>query len=101
MEKRIRRTIEESELYDMARKLIDEESFEIMVDELVNSLAGTIIQRKETGENFVEKLKKYFEETSREKVLEDWEKSKEFDDVGASIFVDDRPECDFYKKGGG
>lgn len=29
-------------------------------------------------ENFVEKLKKYFEETLREKVLEDWEKTKEW-----------------------
>ena len=35
--------------------------------------------------NFVEKLKKYFEETPREKVLEDWEKSKEWDNVGITV----------------
>lgn len=27
-------------------------------------------------ENFADELKKYFEETPREKVLEDWEKDK-------------------------
>ena len=31
--------------------------------------------------NFFEELKKYFETTPREKVLEDWEKSKQWDDV--------------------
>jgi hypothetical protein len=36
-------------------------------------------------ENFVEKLKKYFEETPREKVLEDWEKTKEFDNVRPTV----------------
>ena len=36
-------------------------------------------------ESFVEKLKKYFEETPREKVLEDWEKSKEWDNVGITV----------------
>lgn len=36
-------------------------------------------------ENFVEKLKKYFEETPREKVLEDWEKTKEWDNVGVTV----------------
>ena len=36
-------------------------------------------------ENFVEKLKKYFEETPREKVLEDWEKTKECDNVGITV----------------
>ena len=36
-------------------------------------------------ENFVEKLKKYFEETPREKVLEDWEKTKEWDNVGITV----------------
>jgi hypothetical protein len=30
-------------------------------------------------ENFLDRLKKYFDETPREKVLEDWEKTKEFD----------------------
>jgi hypothetical protein len=32
-------------------------------------------------ENLVEQLKKYFETTSREKVLKDWEKTKEFDQI--------------------
>lgn len=32
--------------------------------------------------NFFEDLKKYFEVTPREKVLEDWAKSEEFDQVG-------------------
>lgn len=36
-------------------------------------------------ENFAEKLKKYFEETPREKVLEDWEKTKECDNVGITV----------------
>ena len=36
-------------------------------------------------ENFVEKLKKYFEETPREKVLEDWEKTKELDKIGVTV----------------
>lgn len=35
--------------------------------------------------NFYEDLKKYFETTPREKVLEDWAKSKEFDKVGPTI----------------
>ncbi|MCB0514467.1 MAG: hypothetical protein R2798_00215 [Chitinophagales bacterium] len=33
-------------------------------------------------ESIVEKLKKYFETTSDEQVLKDWEKTKEFDEVG-------------------
>lgn len=36
-------------------------------------------------ENFVEKLKKYFEETPRERALEDWEKTKEWDNVGITV----------------
>jgi hypothetical protein len=36
-------------------------------------------------DNFFEELKKYFQETPREKVLEDWAKSKEFDNVGITI----------------
>lgn len=36
-------------------------------------------------ENFVEKLKKYFEETPREKVLEDWEKTKECDNDDITV----------------
>lgn len=35
--------------------------------------------------NFYEKLKQYFEETPREKVLEDWAKSAEFDKVGPTV----------------
>lgn len=35
--------------------------------------------------NFFEELKKYFEVTPREKVLEDWAKSIEFDKVGPTV----------------
>jgi hypothetical protein len=35
--------------------------------------------------NFLEELKKYFKETSREQVLLDWEKSKESDNVGVTV----------------
>ena len=35
--------------------------------------------------NFFEELKKYFEVTPREKVLEDWAKSAEFDKVGPTV----------------
>jgi hypothetical protein len=35
--------------------------------------------------NFYEDLKKYFETTPREKVLEDWAKSKEFNTVGITM----------------
>jgi hypothetical protein len=35
--------------------------------------------------NFYEKLKEYFETTPREKVLEDWNKSAEFDKVGPTV----------------
>lgn len=36
-------------------------------------------------DNFVEELKKYFQETPREKVLSDWEKSKKSDEVGPTV----------------
>ncbi len=36
-------------------------------------------------ENLVENLKKYFETTSREQVLKDWEETKEFDQVGPTM----------------
>lgn len=35
--------------------------------------------------NFFEELKKYFEVTPREKVLEDWAKSAELDKVGPTV----------------
>lgn len=35
--------------------------------------------------SFLEDLKKYFENNSRDKVIEDWEKSKEFDQIGISM----------------
>lgn len=35
--------------------------------------------------NFYEELKKYFENTPREKVLEDWDKSKKWDEVGPTL----------------
>jgi len=39
----------------------------------------------ELDNNFYEKLKQYFEETPREKVLEDWVKSAEFDKIGPTV----------------
>jgi hypothetical protein len=38
-----------------------------------------------TKDNFVEKLEKYFKETPRNKVLEDWGKTKKYDTVGPTI----------------
>ena len=35
--------------------------------------------------NFIEDLKKYFEATSREKVLADWAETAEFDNVGPTV----------------
>jgi len=35
--------------------------------------------------DFAKELEKYFEETPREKVLEDWEKTKEWDQVGPTF----------------
>jgi hypothetical protein len=42
--------------------------------------------------NFYEKLKEYFENTPREKVLEDWAKSAEFDNVSIGGTVDEVAE---------
>lgn len=36
-------------------------------------------------ENIVEKLKKYFETTSQEQVLKEWEKTKDFDQIGPTM----------------
>lgn len=47
---------------------------------------------------FVEKLKKYFEETPREKVLEDWEKTKEWDNVGITVEEVLQNTCENIKK---
>lgn len=35
--------------------------------------------------NFVEKLKTYFATTPRSKVLEDWEKTKDFDQIAPTV----------------
>lgn len=35
--------------------------------------------------NFLENLKKYFENTSKGKILEDWSKSAEFDKIGPTV----------------
>lgn len=35
--------------------------------------------------DFFEELKKYFENTPREKVLEDWAKTEELDEIGPTI----------------
>ena len=36
-------------------------------------------------DKFIEDLKKYFDNTPREKVLEDWAKSESFDDIGPTM----------------
>ena len=36
-------------------------------------------------ENIVEKLKKYFEETSEEQFLKDWKETEEFDNIGITV----------------
>jgi hypothetical protein len=41
-----------------------------------------LLVRETDMESIVEKLKKYFESTSNEQVLKDWEKTKEFDEIG-------------------
>jgi hypothetical protein len=35
--------------------------------------------------NFLEELKKYFDETPKDKILEDWVKTEEFDNVGPTV----------------
>lgn len=35
--------------------------------------------------NFFEELKKYFHDTPRDQVLEDWAKSEKFDEVGPTV----------------
>jgi hypothetical protein len=42
-------------------------------------------KRDKQEPNFYEKLKEYFENTPREKVLEDWNKSAHLDNVGPTI----------------
>lgn len=37
------------------------------------------------SDNLIKKLEQYFATTPREKVLEDWEKSKEWDEVGPTV----------------
>jgi hypothetical protein len=54
----------------------------------IMSIANDIFGKKEEPKqepNFYEKLKEYFENTPREKVLEDWNKSAEFDKVGPTV----------------
>ena len=40
--------------------------------------------------DFTKKLEKYFNETSKKKILEDWGKSKEWDKIGVAVndFID-------------
>ncbi len=46
-----------------------------------NSLTSSV----QSKDNFVEELKKYFKEIPRDKVLEDWNKTKKYDTVGPTI----------------
>jgi hypothetical protein len=36
-------------------------------------------------ENFLEKLKEYFENNTNEKILEDWEKSEKYDEIKPTV----------------
>ena len=47
--------------------------------------------------NFYEDLKHYFETTPREKVLEDWNKSAEFDKIGPTMEEFIEPKQDYKK----
>jgi hypothetical protein len=51
--------------------------------EIINKVWDEEEPKQET--NFYEKLKEYFRTITREKVLEDWNKSAEFDKVGCTI----------------
>ena len=42
-------------------------------------------QKSKVMNNFIEDLRKYFETTSREKVLADWAETAEFDNVGPTV----------------
>lgn len=37
------------------------------------------------NQNFLEELKEYFRTTSKEKILEDWNKSQEYDKIGPTV----------------
>ena len=39
----------------------------------------------EEQDDFSSKLKEYFETTPKDKVLEDWSKSQEFDEIGPTV----------------
>jgi hypothetical protein len=54
--------------------------------ETTESLTNWLNSKRDKQEpNFYEKLKEYFENTPREKVLEDWNKSAHLDNVGPTI----------------
>jgi len=40
---------------------------------------------KTKADNFLEELENYFNETPREKILADWEETKEWDNVGPTV----------------
>jgi|688.fasta_scaffold1200846_2 hypothetical protein len=49
------------------------------------------------NQNFLEELKEYFRTTSKEQILEDWNKSQEYDKVGPTVdeFIDNtKTECE-------
>jgi hypothetical protein len=50
-----------------------------------DNISSTSTTSMKQDNNFYEKLKQYFEETPREKILEDWAKSAEFDNVGPTV----------------
>jgi hypothetical protein len=51
--------------------------------EIKDGIIRYAVDEKQQENNFFESLQKYFKETPREKVLEDWAKSAEFDNVSS------------------
>jgi hypothetical protein len=52
--------------------------------EIKDGIIRYAVDEKQQENNFFKSLQKYFKETPREKVLEDWAKSAEFDNVSSS-----------------
>lgn len=50
-----------------------------------NIISSFVLVKIKVMSNFFEELKKYFEVTPPEKLLKDWDKSVEFDNIGPTI----------------
>lgn len=70
---------EKVEVIDHAQRLLFLEEFVPIYKIIIPK------ENPKTNSNFYEDLKEYFKVTPREKVLEDWDKSKEFNEVGPTV----------------